>query len=191
MLCINQKCESCKDFPKLTHNNAELFSSLKCSDSCFKNSLDCTDHKVKRLQYERAPYNHKGVTKKKIQLADKFVTLPELMNQGYANLRENSIVKIQDFSGNYKCLLPPEIQSLLCTQNQCTIYPVVVLHKLNDKIKEDHFVVISDDIKDDVKFVELANIKIDEYYTQKGIVFENEIKLNDGCSSQYKSNFAL
>ena len=68
---------------------------------------------------------------------------------------------------------------------------MVVLHKLNDEIKEDHFVVISNDIKDDVKFVELANIKIDEYYTQKGIVFENEIKLNDGCSSQYKSNFAL
>ena len=130
MLCINQKCEDCKDFPKLTHNNAELFSSLKCSDSCFKNSLDCTNHKVKCLQYERAPYNHKGVTKKKIQLADKFVTFPELIellkiclkdfprhhfnasyiktlwNQGYANLRENSIVKIQDFSGNYTCLFP-------------------------------------------------------------------------------------
>ena len=50
---------------------------------------------------------------------------------------------------------------------------MVALNKVNDEIREYHFFVISDDIKHDVRFVELANIKIDEYYTQKGIVFEN------------------
>ena len=74
-------------------------------------------------------------------------------------------------SENCTCLLCHEIQSLQWTQNQCTVYPAVALRKVNDEIKEDHFVVISDD----VKFVELANSKIDEYYNQKGIVFENEI----------------
>ena len=69
MLCINQKCEDCKDFSKLTQYNAAFFSSLKCSDSCFKNGADCTEC----LQYERAPYDHKGVTKKITQLVDKFV----------------------------------------------------------------------------------------------------------------------
>ena len=64
---------------------------------------------------------------------------------------------------------------------------MVALRKANDEIKEDHFVVINDDIKHDVKFVELVNIKIDEFYTQKGIVFENEIEFNDDCSSMYKS----
>ena len=82
-------------------------------------------------------------------------------------------MKIQDFLIN--CLLCHEIQSLQWTQNQCTVYPAVALRKVNDEIKEDHFAVISDDIKHDVKFVELANSKIDEYYNQKGIVFENEI----------------
>ena len=108
-------------------------------------------------------------------------------NQVYANLKENSIVKIEDFSENYTCLLPHEIQSLHWTQNQYTVYPVVALCKINDEIKEDHFVVISDDIEHELKFVEIADIKIDEYYTQKDIVFENEIEFNDGCSSQYKS----
>ena len=89
-----------------------------------------------------------------------------------------------------KVLLCQEIQSLHWTQNQCTFYPVVALRKVNDKIKEDHFVVISGDIKHDEKFAEFANIKIDKYYTQKGIVFENEIEFNDGCSSEYKSTFA-
>ena len=76
-------------------------------------------------------------------------------------------MKIQDFSENYTCLLPQEIQSLHWTQDQCTVYPVVTLRKVNDEIKDDHFFVISDDIKHDVKFVELANIKIDEYKVYK------------------------
>ena len=40
------------------------------------------------------------------------------------------------------------------------------------------------DIKHNVKLVELANIKIDEYYTQKDIVFENEIEFSGGCSNK-------
>ena len=58
--------------------NVEYISSLKWSDSCFKNGADCNDDKVKCLQYERAPHDQKGDTKKKIQLVDKFFTLPEL-----------------------------------------------------------------------------------------------------------------
>ena len=61
MLFINQKWEDCKDFPKLAQYNAEFFASLKYSDSCFKNGADCTDHKVKCLQYEKRCYKEKGV----------------------------------------------------------------------------------------------------------------------------------
>ena len=62
------------------------------------------------------------------------------------NLNENYIVKIQDFSENYTCLLPEEIQmkGIHWTQNQCTVYPVVLLRKVDDQIKEDHFVIISE-----------------------------------------------
>ena len=131
--CVSTRnVETARIFPKLTQYNAEFFSSLKCcDDSCFKNGADCIDDKVKCLQYERAPYDNKGFTKKKIQLVEKFVTLPELIellkirlkdfprhrfnasytktlwNHVYANLRENSIVKMQDFSQDYTCLLPP------------------------------------------------------------------------------------
>ena len=79
MLCINQKCEDAKDFSKLMQYNAAFFSSLNAVRFYFKNGADCTDHKVKCLQYERALNDHKGATKKKIQLANKFFTLPELI----------------------------------------------------------------------------------------------------------------
>ena len=65
---------------------------------------------------------------------------------------------------------------------------MVALLKVNDKIRGPFFFVISDDIEHDAKFVELKNIKIDEYYTQKDIVFENETEFDDGCSSQHKSH---
>ena len=61
MLFINQKWEDCKDFPKLAQYNAEFFASLKYSDTKKKNGADCTDHKVKCLQYEKRCYKEKGV----------------------------------------------------------------------------------------------------------------------------------
>ena len=130
--CVSTRnVKTARIFQKLTQYNAEFFSSLKCCDSCFKNGADCIDDTVKCFQYERAQYDNKGVTKKKIQLVEKFATLPEfiellkirlkhfprhrfnasytktLWNHIYANLRENSIVKIQDFSQDYTCLPPP------------------------------------------------------------------------------------
>ena len=71
------------------------------------------------------------------------------------NLTENMILKIQDFSENYTCLAAHEIQSLHWTQ--ATVYPVVVLRRVNDVIPEDHITFISRDLKHDVPFVEFCN----------------------------------
>ena len=77
------------------------------------------------------------------------------------------------------------------TQNQSAVYSVAALHTANDEIKGDIFVVICDGIKRDLKFVEFANIKFDEYDAQKSIAFENEIEFNDGCFSQYTFTIVL
>ena len=65
-----------------------LFKNLKCIEDCIKKDKNCTDHKVKCLQYERAEYHCKGEIKKKIQLVDKLVTLPQLMELLEARLRD-------------------------------------------------------------------------------------------------------
>ena len=64
-----------------------------------------------------------------------------------ANLHQYSILKIYDFSEKYTCLLPEEIQSIHWTQETVTIYPVVVMRKIGENIREDHLVFISDDKK--------------------------------------------
>ena len=84
-------------------------------------------------------------------------------NQVKEFLENDAVVKIQDSPENYTCLLPKEVQSLHWNQKQCTVYPVVVLRKVDSEIREDHFVIISDDTKHDVPFVKLANKKIHEH----------------------------
>ena len=125
---------------------SEHFSTLKCSDDYFKKSNDCKLHKVKCLQFERSEYEYKGDVKKKLSLVEKYLILPELIdllrkelhdflrhrfnvnytrnlwNQVEEHLNEKMIVKIQDFSENYTCLLLHEVQSMHWTQNQCSCF---------------------------------------------------------------------
>ena len=67
----------------------------------------------------------------------------------------------QDFSENYTYLLPEETISIHWTQEQATVYPVVVLRKVDGILHEDHFTFISNDLTHDVPFVELYNAMID------------------------------
>ena len=55
------------------------------------------------------------------KITDNLMTLPD-----------GTIIKIQDFSENYTCLLPSEITSIHWTQKQVTVFPVVVLRKVNN-----------------------------------------------------------
>ena len=105
-------------------------------------------------------------------------------------MTNSTIVKIQDFTENYSCLLPEEIMSIHWTQEQVIVYLVVVLTKIDDVLCEDHFTSISDDIKHDIPFVELCNDMI--HTTMKfNVDFDLDIEFNDGCASQFKCNKAV
>ena len=106
-------------------------------------------------------------------------------DQAINALSEGTIVKTQDFSENYTCLLPSEIMSIHWTQEQATVYPVVVLWKVEDRVREDHFIFISDDLKHEIPFVEICNSMIHKRYTDRNIPVTRDIEFNDGCSSQF------
>ena len=74
--CIVRVCSTCKTFPKI---DTLAISSLKCSESCYKENKDCTKHTIKVCQFERVVYNHKGKEKKKLKLVDKMITPSELV----------------------------------------------------------------------------------------------------------------
>ncbi len=103
-----------------------------------------------------------------------------------SNLKENSIQKIHDFQENYTCLLPEEIQSLHWTQETATVYPIIVLRRVGEDIREDHLTFIPDDKNHDVPFGEYCNDSLHKYYEDEGLSITHDIEYNDGCASQFK-----
>ena len=85
----------------------------------------------------------------------------DVYDQVASSLTDSMLLKIHDFSENYTCLLPEEIQFALDTGETAKLYPIVVLWKVNDEICEDHITFLSDEKKHDVpllsSFVQLCN----------------------------------
>ena len=112
----------------------------------------------------------------------------EVYKQAINNLCPGQIIKAQDFSENYTCLVPDEVQSLHWSRKQVTLFPVVTFRKdINDNLLEDQLVYVSNDKKHDCAFVKLVNAKIYEYYKQQGVKINLDIEFNDDCASQFKS----
>jgi len=95
------------------------------------------------------------------------------------SLDNHTILKIHDFSENYTCLLPEEIQSLHWTQETAVVYPIVVLRKVNDVVREDHITFISNDKQKDVSFFELCNQKLHNHYVKEGLNILHDIEYNE------------
>ena len=111
----------------------------------------------------------------------------EIFDKCKQNLCNGQILKVQDFSKNYTCLVRDEVRSLHRSQTQATLYPVVIYRKESSNIIEERLVYISDDLHHNSSFVEFVNDALHKYYQDKGIVIDHDIEFNDGCSAQYKS----
>ena len=61
------------------------------------------------------------------------------------------------FSENYTCLLPKERMSIHWNQKQATVYPILVLWKVDGILREDHLTFISNNLTHYVPLVELCN----------------------------------
>ena len=120
--------------------------------------VDCTakTHTIKVNLFVQVDYLHKGNKKKKIQFVEKnvtpkmFVAVLKEKFKGFACHRFNVSHTNHPFDReaagmsdktiiNYTCLLPEEIMSIHWNQEQATVYPVVVLKKVDGILCEDHF----------------------------------------------------
>ena len=57
---------------------------------------------------------------------------------------------------------------------------------LDEGVREDHLIFISEDRKHDVPFVELCNNELHKHYQDEGLLITHDIEYNDGCASQFK-----
>ena len=92
-----------------------------------------------------------------------------------------------DFAENYKFITQDEVQSFHWTNLQCTLHPVVVYYKENDKLCLKSFCVLSDDMTHDVCMVyEVQRSVINEIKEMLPLVSKIEY-FSDGCAGQYKN----
>ena len=73
--------------------------------------------------------------------------------------------------------------SIHWNQEQATVYLVLVLWKVDDILREDHFTFISNDLTHYVLLIELCNAIIHTYYDERDINTEIDIEFNDGCAN--------
>ena len=81
--------------------------------------------------------------------------------------------------------------SIHWVQQTATLYPVAVARKVDEKIREDHLVFISDDMKHDVTFVEECNDMINNYYQSKVSLFSMTLKLTTDVLNSLKAGRLL
>ena len=207
--CIKQLCKNCR---------ADLLNEVSdtikyCSYDYQEKQEECSNHTAACHQFRKADYtNKKGEAKKKLALVTDcyiicglFRTLKatmiffprhrynnaytkEVYKQAINNVCPGQMIKVEDFSKNYTCLVPDELQSLHWSQTQVTLFPAVTFYKdINGNLLEDHLVYVLDDKKHDCAFLELVYAKIHEYYKQKGVQINLDIEFNNGCAFQFKS----
>ena len=73
--------------------------------------------------------------------------------------------------------------SIHWNQEQATVYPILVLGKVDGILHEDHFTFINNDLTHYVPLVELCNAIIHTYYDERDINIEIDIEFNGGCAS--------
>ena len=111
--------------------------------------------------------------------------------QAQRNLKEslpsNHVCIRMDFAEDYRCRSQDEIQSAYWSPTQVTIHPVVAYYKVDDKLKHQSYVFISNEVRHDAKFVfALITIllsKLKEFLTQLEYVHY----WRDSPTSQYRN----
>ena len=77
------------------------------------------------------------------------------------------------------------LMKLNSVQETATVYPIVVIRKVEDDNREDHIVFISNDKKHDVPFVEYCSDILHRYYKDAGLPITYDIEYDDGCGLQF------
>ncbi|XP_050340402.1 uncharacterized protein LOC126766718 [Bactrocera neohumeralis] len=109
------------------------------------------------------------------------------------NVNEGEFIVTLDFSENYTCQVQDAVQSQHWANVQATLHPYVVYYKKNNAVKNENYVLISENLHHDANAVHLFNTKVIAYLKSKfgQTSIKKVIYFSDGAGSQYKNKFNL
>ena len=103
------------------------------------------------------------------------------------NLPSDKAVAQVDFAENFQFVIQDEIQSYYWTKEYCTVHPVVLHIKQDDKVVTVSLCFISDDLSHDTSFVWALQQRLAEFMKQHFPHIKIMEYFSDGCAGQYKN----
>ena len=105
---------------------------------------------------------------------------------------EGEFIVIEDFSENYTYQVQNEIQSQHWCKDQITLHVFVVYYRENNVLRNENFVIFSENLKHDSVAVHLFNgILISHLKGKFGDRISKIFYFSDGAVSQYKNKYKL
>lgn len=102
-------------------------------------------------------------------------------------MSDQSCIILMDFSENYSYIVQNQAQSYYWTKNACTLHPIVIYYKVENKLEHQSFCFFSDDLNHDVNIVHLFLSKIMAFIKEKWPFIKKVHFFSDGCGQQYKN----
>ena len=110
------------------------------------------------------------------------------LNKIKENLKVNEAIAILDFAENFSFVVQDEAQGFHWNNKQCSLHPVTIYYKNENKTEEKSCCVVSDDLTHDVDFVhEVIKITCKNVQTITNNNVEKIFYFSDGCAQQYKN----
>jgi hypothetical protein len=102
-------------------------------------------------------------------------------------LNQNECIVLGDFAENFQFIVQDEVQSYHWNKPKCTLHPIIIYYKSNDKLLLKSFCILSDDAEHDVYFVYKIQQLITNYIKANILQISNIKYFTDGCAAQYKN----
>ncbi|KAK2721504.1 hypothetical protein QYM36_003703 [Artemia franciscana] len=99
----------------------------------------------------------------------------------------NTAIIVMDFSENYSYTIQNDIQSYHWNRGGCTIHPVGLYLKKDDKVLISNHCFISDDLQHDTCFVNYVQKEISKWLKENHPKINQVHYFTDGCAGQYKN----
>lgn len=107
------------------------------------------------------------------------------------HMKNSHIVMQADFSENFSCKQPVEIQSAYFSTINVTLYTAVVWYRDGETVISKSYVVVSDDLAHDKRSVYAFNKVIIDNLKENGIPINHIHYFTDGPSSQFKNRYTV
>ena len=103
------------------------------------------------------------------------------------NLEPGTIIVGGNFSENYHFVVQDAAQGYHWANDQVTIHPFIVYHKLGDELKSLSIAMISDELNHDTNAVWSFQKVLMDHLKSENIQMKKVIYFSDGCFAQYKN----